>query len=600
MGELITRRSWLLGFAASTVPAIAGLAGALSQTPPTPVIDQFSLADPGSVQIRGLLGDRCRKNALAWLAAKDENELLAGFRRGQSGAAEAAQAAGRWLHAATLAFAYSKDLEQKAKLDRVAAVLIGVQLENGYLGAPQLAAETEQHAGGGATQDLLLGLLAYHAQTGNQAALDAAKRIGDLLLKSAPAPTTRFSYGLLEPVVLLFRSTKDDRYLTLARSITDQWEAESGAKPISVLTQQNTVRKTQPLKARELLSGLVGLCELYRATGEVKFLTPAINAWNDIVENQLLITGGASSHGDWTDDKRFAYGFKDEAAETCVTVYWIELTAQLLRIRGDARYADELEKSIYNQLAAAQRPDGAAWAVYTPLEDKKLYSSELTGCSAAGPLAWAMVPEFVYMSSDDGVVVNFLTPGAAFLKVRGESITVKQEVVYPLDGRVMITVTVPKPMKFALRVRTPAWSQINGFKSKPGQYWLLRQTWSKTQTITLDFSIPVRVLKGGGAADGKIAIARGPQILALDKVYNPELEPLTAYAPAVAEPRLTMSANYRDPDGLSVFETEGVAVEDTARHKAGDRVTIRLVSFAAAGAHGHEYRVWLPMAKTTG
>ena len=90
----------------------------------------------------------------------------------------------------------------------------------------------------------------------------------------------------------------------------------------------------------------------------------------------------------------------------------------------------------------------------------------------------------------------------------------------------MTTVTVPKPMKFALRVRTPVWSQINGVKSKPGQYWLLRQTWSKTQTITLDFSVPVHVRKGRGAADGKIAVARGPQILALDKVYNPELDSL--------------------------------------------------------------------------
>ena len=87
----------------------------------------------------------------------------------------------------------------------------------------------------------------------------------------------------------------------------------------------------------------------------------------------MLITGGASCHGEaGSTTNGYAYGFKDEAAETCVTVYWIELTTQLLRIRGEARYADELEKSLYNQLAAAQRPDGAAWAVYTPLEDKKV------------------------------------------------------------------------------------------------------------------------------------------------------------------------------------------------------------------------------------
>ena len=46
IGELITRRSWLFGVAASTVPAIAGLAGAFSQTPATQIVDKFSLADP--------------------------------------------------------------------------------------------------------------------------------------------------------------------------------------------------------------------------------------------------------------------------------------------------------------------------------------------------------------------------------------------------------------------------------------------------------------------------------------------------------------------------------------------------------------------------
>lgn len=601
MGDLITRRSWLLGIAASAVPAIAGLSGAFSQTAETQVLDQFSPADPAAVQIKGFLGGRCRKNANAWLAAKDENELLAGFRPRQGTPPVAPEEAGRWLQAATLAFACTRDLEQKAKLDRVAAVLIGAQSENGYIGAAQLVGAAVE---GPATQDLLLGLLVYYAYTENQAALDAGKKIGDLLLKNAAsgagAETAKLaafgSFGLLEPVVLLYRATRDERYLALARSITDQWETDSGPKLISALTQQKSVRKTLPLKARDLLSGLVGLCELYRTTGDAKYLAPALNAWNDIVENQLLITGGATSHGLWTEDQRYAYGSKDEVAESCVTALWIKLTSQLLRIRGEARFANELEKTLDNHLAAAQRPDGAAWSAYTPLEDARIYNGELTCCSGAGPLGWSMLPGLAYMSSEDGVVVNFLTPGSASLKVRGETVLVKQEIVYPMDGHVMITVTVPKPMKFALRVRTPAWSQLSGVKSKPGQYWLLRQTWSKTQTITLDFSIPVRVLKGKGAADGKVAIARGPQILALDKVYNPDLEPLAAYAPAEAQPRLSMSATYRDPDGLTVYETDGVALQDTARHKAGERTTIRLVSFAAAGAHGHEYRVWLPRA----
>ena len=273
----------------------------------------------------------------------------------------------------------------------------------------------------------------------------------------------------------------------------------------------------------------MGLCELYRATGEVRFLTPAINAGNDIVENQLLITGGASSHGEaGATTTQYAYGFKDEAAETCVTVYWIELTTQLLRIRGEARYADELEKTLYNQLAAANDRTAPPGPYTRRSKIKKSYSSALTGCSAAGPLAWAMVPEFAYMSSEDGVVVNFLTPGAAFLKVRGETITVKQE--------------------SRLSARWPRHDYRHGSETdeicasrsnaglvadqrrqiKAGAILAVASNLEQDPDDHPRFFDSGRVLKGSGAADGKIAIARGPHILALDKVYNPELEPLAA------------------------------------------------------------------------
>src|SRR5262249_49349176 len=159
-----------------------------------------------------------------------------------------------------------------------------------------------------------------------------------------------------------------------------------------------------------------------------------------------------------------------------------------------------LEKTFYNHLAAAQRPDGAAWAYFTALDGKKPYKTEQNCCTSSGPRGWAMLPTFAYMTSGDGVVINFFVPGTASLKVEGATVVVKQQTVYPEDGQVAITVSVPKPMKFALYVRVPAWSALAGFKTKPGEYWVLRQTWSRTQTITLDFSIPVRIVPGEGSS----------------------------------------------------------------------------------------------------
>ncbi|MDD4193409.1 MAG: glycoside hydrolase family 127 protein [Mangrovibacterium sp.] len=45
--------------------------------------------------------------------------------------------------------------------------------------------------------------------------------------------------------------------------------------------------------------------------------------------------------------------------ETCVTATWIKLSQQLLRLTGDARYADAIEQSYYNALLGAMKPAGS-------------------------------------------------------------------------------------------------------------------------------------------------------------------------------------------------------------------------------------------------
>ncbi|MEP7343107.1 MAG: beta-L-arabinofuranosidase domain-containing protein, partial [Acidobacteriota bacterium] len=567
-----------------------------------------------AVQLQGFLGERCQKNERARLLTKNEDDLLGGFQHRPGKQAWVGEHVGKWLHASTLAWAYTKDPQLKAKLDRVATELIATQQADGYLGTyangAHWAMGKEQQWDVWVHKYDLIGLVTYATYTNNAAALDAAKKIGDLLvttfgregkldINERSTHVGMASGSVMEPMVLLYRATRDERYLDFARFIAERWEADKGPKLVSALTTQKSVKLTANAKAYEMTSCLVGLCELYRATGDAKYLTPAANAWNDIAANQLLITGSGSSKEHWTEARQFLSDDKDNIAETCVTVSWIQLTQQLLRLTGQARYADELEKTFYNHLAAAQRPDGAAWAYFTALDGKKPYKTEQNCCTSSGPRGWAMLPTLAYMTSDDGIVVNFFTPSIASLKVGGETVVVKQQTAYPIDGRVAITVTVPKPMKFALRVRVPAWSSIAGFKTKPGDYYVLRQTWSRTQTITLDFAIPTRVIVGEGSSAGKLAIARGPQVLAVDEHFNTELGSITSVAISNRPPQLKSSVNYRDADGLPVFETQAVMAQESGKFRAGDRVTLRLVPFASAGASGSQFTVWLAQSRTT-
>ncbi len=616
---MVSRRDLLCGLAAgvsAVQPAWAATLQQLTVTATDRVADRFVLIQPSALRLGGFLGERSRKNAQVRLLTKNESDLLGSFQRRHSQEAGkqawAGEHVGKWLHAATLAWANTGDVELRAKLDRVVSALLAAQQADGYLGT---YADSEHWAMGREQKwDVwvhkynLLGLLTYAQYTGHAAALEAAKRIGNLLVATFGATgqldinersthTGMASGSVVEPMVLLFRATGDARYLDFARFVAEKWEAANGPKLLSALAGNVPVKQVANAKAYEMLSCLTGLCELYRATGEARYLNPPLNAWLDIVNNQLLTTGSGSSAEHWTEAKQYLSGVNDKVAETCVSVTWMQLNLQLLRLTGNARYADELEKTLYNHLAAAQRPDGAAWCYFTAHDGRKPYQTEQNCCTSSGPRAWALLPTLAYQTTDDGFVVNFFGPSTATLRLKdGKTVTIRQETNYPVEGRVTLSVTVPEPLKFALRVRVPAWSQLNGIKARPGDYWLLRQTWSKTQTLALDFALPVRLAMGSGAQAGRVAVLRGPQVLALDEQYNPDLKPFAAVAFTSAAPKLKPHATLRDADGLPVFETEGVVTRDTGQRRAGERVTLRLTPFAAAGATGKELAVWLGAA----
>jgi DUF1680 family protein len=597
-----------------------GLAHAQTPTGTTPIVpgvpgvlDRFKLPAPGAVRLEGFLGERWRKNAQVRLFGQSEEEMLAGFQRRPGSQARVGEHLGKWLHATTLAWANTGDQNLRAKLDRVVAALLATQQPDGYLGTYADGA----HWGMGENEKWdvwvhkydLLGLITYATYTGDKPSLEAARRIGDLLLTTF-GPVGQLdlnersthvglaSGSILEPMILLYRATADDKYLNFARFIADHWEAEKGPRLVSALTQKGSVKEAADAKAYEMLSCLVGLCELYRATGENRYLTPALNAWKDIVENQLLPTGGGSNDGRWGQPRAYLGSSADKVGETCVTVSWLQLTQQLLRLTGEARFADEFEKTIYNHLAAAQRPDGAAWSYFTALDGRKAYKAEQNNCTSSGPRGWAIVPAFAYATNDDGIVVNLFASSTATLRLRdGNEVLVRQETDYPVSGGIKLTVTVPKPMTFGLSVRVPAWSSISHYggklKAAPGSYWLLRQTWSKSQTITLDLDISPRLVVSGGVQGGRVALVRGPQVLAVDARFNQVIQPLDLVTVASEKPQLKTAAGISDADGMPVYETEGVVTSDIEGYKAGARVPLRFVPFASAGAEGTPYHIWL-------
>jgi hypothetical protein len=595
---------------AGCLPAVVFSAEPIEPLPyavPAGLPDVAEALSPSAVHLDGWLGHRVEINAANRLLTVDTEPLLAGYRHKPGTHPWIGEHVGKWMHAAVLAWAYTGDPELRKKIDAVAADLIHSQEPDGYLGTYV----PEQRFGlyKGADWDVwshkysLLGLLTYYQYTGDKAALSACRKAGDLLIATFPAKKSILDAGthmgmaatsVLEPVVLLYRATGDERYLQFARYIVKAWDEPTGPKIIATLLAEKQVNKTANGKAYEMLSNLVGLCELARATGDRSLLEPVLNAWQDIVEKRLYLTGSASAGEHFPADFVLPNGVSSSICETCVTVTWIQLNLQLLRLTGEARFGDELERAFYNHLAAAQHPNGSDWCYYTALEGRKPYDKGITCCHSSGPRGMALAPQAAYLRGHDAaagdvLLVDTLESSHATLKLGGQTVTVQQQSGFPYTGDSVLTLQLARPATFAVRVRVPAWAsplvlQANGtsLSSQGGWAALPAREWKEKDHITLKFTLGARVVLGTHNNAGRVAAMWGPFVLACDQQQNAGLPMFRTLELVDAQPALTLKTN----QALS-FDAKGVS------RKGDAPATITLTTFADAGAGGGVYRVWL-------
>lgn len=601
----------------SALTALLGTWNVRAAVPPEPLPyavpaklpDAAEALSPAAVHVGGWLGNRIEANTRNRLAKMDVEPLLAGFRQKPGVHPWIGEHLGKWMHAGTLAWANSNDAPLRAKLDYAVAELIKAQEADGYLGTYPADKRFGLYAG--ADWDVwshkycLLGLLTYYQYTGNAAALAAAKKAGDLLVKTFPAQRSILAAGthmgmaatsVLEPMVLLYRCTGDRRYLEFCQYLVKSWSEPDGPKLLESLGAGKGVNETANGKAYEMLSNLVGLCELARVTGEAALLKPVIHAWEDIVTNRRYLTGSASQAEHFRSDHHLPNQMGANVSETCVTTTWIQLNQQLLRLTGEARFGAELERTFYNHLAAAQRPDGAEWCYFTSLEGTKPYGPGINCCVSSGPRGMALAAQQVCLrtraGTNDVLLVNLLDPSRVVIDLGGEAVTVEHQSGFPRTGGSLFTFFMDRPATFGFKVRAAAWTgpmsaKLNGkpVKLAPQAGWLElpARRWQNGDKLTLGYTIGARVVAGEHGNSGRSALEWGPFVLALDTQRNAGLgAPGNAVLLTGSKP----AARLLPGDDLRW----SVPVQ-TAR--AASPMKAVLVPFADAGRDGGRYAVWL-------
>jgi DUF1680 family protein len=237
---------------------------------------------PSQVKMSGYLHERMIGNEKNWLLKRPEDALLGGFQHRPGSHPWIGEHVGKWLHASCLAWSYTGDPELRKKMDRVVKALLAAQEPDGYLGT-YTKDERWTSWDVWVHKYCLIGLMSYYEFTGDKAALRGAQGIGDLLTATfGPDKRDIIASGthvgmaatsVMEPMMYLYNATSDKKYLDFCEYLVKAYDQPHGPKIISSLLEKRSVHETANGKAYEMMSNLVGLCELYRFTGNEKYLS---------------------------------------------------------------------------------------------------------------------------------------------------------------------------------------------------------------------------------------------------------------------------------------------------------------------------------------
>jgi uncharacterized protein len=527
---------------------------------PVPVVaDKFTPVDIGQVKLSGVLGKH---------VDFVPNRLVRGQREAYIQVFENptdtnrwhAEHIGKWLETACNAMTYSQDAKLRAAVDQVVGRLVALQQPDGWLGS--YAPEYRFHKydwkknvdkkyepfWDGPFYDLwchyltMGGLIRCYETTGNQRALDAARKIADLLI--ATFGETKQDLMLINhdhgfgpgvgvfPVSKLYLLTGDVRYRDFAKYITAQY-GRTGKVPILMTATQDD-RYPFPdwaqIKHCEFELCLAGLCQLYRGTGEQELFATDRNLYSGhfapLTDTISLHGFKAPPTGIRVPDTYYGY------LETCDIVPMLRWFVEMARITGEAQYLDAMEWNLYNALLSRDLPDGRVWPGTDVPKDDFFHC-----CYSMLSVGISYIPNWAYFTTSKGIMVNLYESSVLSTRVAGVNIRIRQTTEYPLDGAVKLVIEPERAASFDLFLRVPGWCKsaqvyvngepFSGATPTPGVFLKISRRWKPSNTVTMVLDMSGRAVRrefARNAGAAVVTLQRGPLLLALTAKLNPGVE----------------------------------------------------------------------------
>ncbi|MGH3201155.1 MAG: glycoside hydrolase family 127 protein [Streptosporangiaceae bacterium] len=542
--------------------------------------------------------------------------------------------------------AHGADPEQDQFLTDTAGLLARAQQPDGYLNSYVQVVESGKRFGNPAmghelycAGHLMQAAVADLRTGGDPDGLAAvARRFADLL--AGPDLPDGFVPGHPEiemALVELYRTAGSGKYLDLAADLvarrgrsTLHWGSvgqvyEPAYFQDDVPFEQAEEVRGHSVRALYLLSGAT---DLYLETGRPGLLRSALAQWDDMVSAKTYLTGGIGSR-----HKREAFGDPFELppdrayCETCAAIASIMWNWRMLLATGEVRFADLLERTLYNGFLAGLGFDGKTFFYVNPLHTRSPRERERWHqCACCPPNIMRLVASLDYYiatSTDTGLQIHQFASGRVAADLTSGTFAIEMATGYPDQGTLRLRLRRAPGGPAELAIRVPGWAAeasvtLNGrpAQAEPGtdHYLRISRTWAEGDELDVEFPLQVRTIYPRPDIDAVrscVAYERGPLVYCFEGVdvagvgrlrgatVRQGAKPSEIPDADVAGHRVTGlcvpgQITARSPDGWPYLDHPPGGADGTGGRPARD-IELRAIPYYAWANRGPgDMRVWIP------
>lgn len=473
------------------------------------------------------------------------------------------------------------DEKLKTYIDSVITVMAAAQEPDGYLYTARTINPAKPHQWSGKERwvqeevlshelynlgHMMDAACAHYQATGSTSFLDIAKRYAECVLREVgdkPGQATVVPGHQIAEMALcrLYILSGEKKYLDMAKYMLD-YRGKTKVHDIYTQSHKPVVEQNEAV-GHAVRAGYMyaGMADVAALTGDSSYIEAIDRICENIMGKKYYITGGVgATHAGEAFDANYVLPNLTAYNETCAAISMVYLFQRMFLFKGDSKYIDCLERTLYNGVISGMSVDGGRFFYPNPLsaDGKYKFNADNTntrqpwfGCACCPSNLCRFIPSvpgYIYGVRDNNIYVNLFIGNKADINVGGKNVTLEQTTNYPWDGDIAIKVSAMKSKNFAMKIRIPGWVRgdvvpsdlykyndgkrlgysvsVNGVaveSTLDNGYFTISRKWKKDDVVRVHFDMePRTVVANENVRDdrGMTAIERGPLVYCAEGVDN--------------------------------------------------------------------------------